>query len=107
VRICLLITAKSGNTSVLHRDTSFTTVVWPKKPFAITAKNKMTSPFSSHGNKILWVRLTTALESCVIAPTVIQSDNELGRHKGFPGTNLSRTHTPYVNAPSTSIVNKL
>jgi hypothetical protein len=54
-------------------------------------------PFSSHGNKILWVRLTTALVSCVIAATVIQSDNELGRHKGFPTTSLSRPHTPYVN----------
>jgi hypothetical protein len=65
------------------------------------------SPFSSHGNKILWVRLTAALESCEIVATVIQSDNELGRHKRFPTTNLSRTHTPYVNATSTSIVNEM
>jgi hypothetical protein len=37
-------------------------------------------------------------ENGVTAATVILNDNELGRHKGFPTTILSRTHTPYVNA---------
>jgi hypothetical protein len=74
---------------------------------SVVKKEELLLLFSSHGNEILWVSLTTALESCVIAVNVIQSDNELGRHKDFPTTNISRTHIPYVNATSTSVVNEL
>jgi hypothetical protein len=108
VRICLLMYvlslypngSKIRKQTWLHTHTScpFLLLCGQKKKNDYCHYSKRnTSPFSSHGNKILWARLITAVESCVTAATVIQSGNELGRHKVFPTTILSRTHTPYVN----------